>query len=79
MMLIGVEGVGEKDSPLSNNVKSSGVNVVVLRLCIVRSGVWEKCPLSFGVDTYGISSAEWNLVGIDSPVHSVYILYLTGL
>ena len=44
MLLVGVEGVGEKDSPLSNNVKSSGVSVIVLRLCIVRSGVWKKCP-----------------------------------
>ena len=24
------------------------------------------------VDTYGISSSKWSLVGVDSPVHSVH-------
>ena len=41
MSLVSVDGVGEKESPLSSSVKSSGVSVIMLRLCIVRSGAWE--------------------------------------
>ena len=39
MSLVGVAGVGENESPLSSRVKSCGVNALVLRLCIVMSGV----------------------------------------
>ena len=41
MSLVSVDGVGEEESPLSSSVKSSGISVIVLRLCTVRSGAWE--------------------------------------
>ena len=40
MSLAGVEGAGENESPLSSSVSSSGVNAIVLRLCIAMLGVW---------------------------------------